>query len=180
MVDLNPYHHVLPPNEAIQVSKRWQELLSSSVIYTAALQKYRIFPGRAICESLFVRYAKRRFSLEFGRPYSKAVYRLYKSESRYADTEPCRVAYCNRQVAWAEVDDDKRSLGVAVCHLQSGLIRRFIPQNRGRISHVSLSESLLAVITFEGYEILNVLRFRRSRLLHISMTQILHGVGTIH
>ncbi|KAL1963281.1 hypothetical protein VTN77DRAFT_8504 [Rasamsonia byssochlamydoides] len=133
-----------------RVSKRWQELLSSTVIYSAALKAYRICPGLAVCKSLFVRCAKRRFALEFGRPYSKAVYPFDRTELREPDLGD-RIAYCHRQLAWGEVDEDWRSLGVAVRCLQSGLIRRFVPPNRGNISHVRLSESLLVVITSEGY-----------------------------
>lgn len=146
----------LSPDEPIQVSKRWKERLSSNAIYTAALKKYRIFPGLVVHESDFVGYAERRFALEYGRPFSKSVYPLDRVPFRRPDPGIYSVAHCQGQLAWAELDENHHPLGVALLCLRSGSLRRFVPQSRGAISHVQLSESLLVVVTVEGYVVRNV------------------------
>ncbi|BDD54967.1 hypothetical protein MAP00_000530 [Monascus purpureus] len=132
-----------------RVSKRWNTLLSSPVVYSTVLH----IPSGDDLPVLeqrrrFIRHARRRVMLERGQPVSKSLY-----PSPQVPNPPARVAfdYFGGRCAWVDSGPDSRGTGIAVRCLRSGEMCRFHTENRDPVSSVRISDTIVATVTMRGY-----------------------------
>lgn len=131
-----------------KVSKRWNTLLSSPVVYSTVLH----IPSGDDLPVLeqrrrFIRHARRRVMLERGQPVSKSLY-----PSPQVPNPPARVAfdYFGGRCAWVDSGPDSRGTGIAVRCLRSGEMCRFHTENRDPVSSVRISDTIVATVTMRG------------------------------
>lgn len=131
-----------------KVSKRWNTLLSSPLIYSTVLH----IPCKHDLSApeqwrVFTRCARRRVMLERGQPVSKTLY-----PSPLIPNPPARIGfdYFGGRCAWVELGSDGRGTGIAVRCLRSGVVQRFYTENREPISDVRISDTIVATVTMRG------------------------------
>lgn len=142
----------------IQVSRSWQQRLSSNEVCNAALHHH--FSGEAgtldsdslgPAQCLFSK-ARQHQALTTGRPYSKASFACNMSFGPFGNHAfQYFNAYCDYhsgKLVW--VDSSSSTAVALVRNLASGRVFSISPRNRESIHQVKISDSLVAVVSNLG------------------------------
>ncbi|KAJ6124979.1 hypothetical protein N7471_012296 [Penicillium samsonianum] len=134
-----------------RVSKRWRELLSSTIVVTTAVRyhmgKNAIKPDFTPAD--FDALIKKRIRVERGMPAVVAT--IPNSLSLDFESEPNRdgISCLNGVCAWIEESTDRTT--IFMVHLPTGKNRTLTTANREEFTHVQVSDTLVSAISVRGY-----------------------------
>ncbi|KAJ5806985.1 hypothetical protein N7474_010577 [Penicillium riverlandense] len=130
-----------------RVSKRWQEVLSSSIVCRAA---YRANTGTDVSSIhspwQFTKLLEKRIRQERGRP-------IIGAHIKCAQVIPPNVAskavFNDGVLAW--IEEETECASVAIINLWTGKQDRFMTENRDELLLIRVSKGFLAALTIQGY-----------------------------
>ncbi|KAJ5228586.1 hypothetical protein N7489_009294 [Penicillium chrysogenum] len=135
-----------------RVSKRWRELLSSTIVLTTAIGYHM---GKSVikpdyCTSAgFDTLIKKRIQAERGVPAVVATIPNNLSPDFEGGLNRDGISCFNGVCAWIEESKDRTS--IFMVHLPTGQNRTLTTVNREEFTHVQVSDTLLSAISVRGY-----------------------------
>jgi len=130
-----------------QVSKRWQEVLSSSMVSRAA---YRASTGNDVSSiqepGQFTKLLEKRIRQERGHPVFEAQ---FNCALEMPPSSRIKLVCCGEFLAWPEEKTEHTS--IAIMNLRTGKQDRLLTENRDKLLLIRVSKGFLAAVTIRGY-----------------------------
>ncbi|KAJ5788419.1 hypothetical protein N7457_003409 [Penicillium paradoxum] len=134
-----------------RVSKRWHDLLTSTTVLGAAIRN-RV--GKDVVKSpsslvVLEVLIKKIIRAERGMPAVVALFPQDLPPYLWEDINRDAINYCKGVCAWIEGSTERTS--IFLVHLKNGSSCKFTTENRERLTHINVSDTLVSATSIQGY-----------------------------